>query len=167
MATTIFALSGVPAPEGIDGKNLLPLLADLKDRVRDALPLLNFWGTKSAQSMAVVTSEWKYIDWYYGQGMKPTEELFHLGQDRYEIANIAGEPRYGEDLATMGKACDKELAAIKATVVKGHGYEAYPVLFDRAVAWAGKVQLLKKLTAESVEGEPPKAKREKRKAGAK
>ena len=159
MPATICALAGVKAPDGIDGRNLLPLLTNPSGKVRDHLPLFNFWGVASAQSMAIVTPEWKYIYWYYGQGMKPTEELFHLGQDRYEMSNVATQPRYAQDLTAMRKAYDKEFAAIKATVVKGHGYEAYPVLFDRTVAWAEKVPLLKKLPADSAEGEPPKAKK--------
>ena len=60
--------------------------------MREVLPLFNFWGAPSAQSMAVVTPEWKYIYWYYGAGgMRPTEELFHLGQDRFEMTNLATE----------------------------------------------------------------------------
>ena len=68
MAATIFALAGEAAPAGIDGKNLLPLLTNPAGKVRDVLPLFNFWGIASAQSMAVVTPEWKYIYWYYGEG---------------------------------------------------------------------------------------------------
>jgi arylsulfatase A-like enzyme len=34
MTATIFALANVPAPEGIDGKNLLPLLANTNGKVR-------------------------------------------------------------------------------------------------------------------------------------
>ena len=64
MAATIFALAGEPAPEGIDGKSLLPLLANPAGKVRDFLPLFNFWGIASAQSMAIVTPNWKYIHWY-------------------------------------------------------------------------------------------------------
>ena len=41
MAATIFAISGVPAPEAIDGKNLLPLLTDPAGQVREFLPLFN------------------------------------------------------------------------------------------------------------------------------
>ena len=50
--------------------------------MREVLLLFNFWGKKSVQSMAVVTPEWKYIHWYYGgDGMNPTDELFHLGKN--------------------------------------------------------------------------------------
>lgn len=143
MAATIFALSGVPAPAGIDGRSLLPLLTQPQGRVREALPLFNFWGTASAQSMAVVTPEWKYIHWYYGgDGMKPTEELFHVGRDRFEMANLAGDPSQAGPLARMRRHYDEELAAIKAKVVAGHGYEDYPVLFDRTLAWEQKAPRL-------------------------
>ncbi len=152
MCATIFALSGVPAPEGIDGKSLLPLLANPAGRVRDWLPLFNFWGQRSAQSMAVVSSEWKYIYWYYGGGgkkrakadeMKPTEELFHLAKDRIEMANVAEDSQLAEQLAAARNAYDAELAAMKAKVIKGHGHEPYPVLFDRTSAWETKEPLLK------------------------
>lgn len=144
MTATIFALSGVPAPQGLDGKSLLPLLENPSGRVREWLPLFNFWGAASAQSMAVVSAEWKYIHWYYGgHDMKPNEELFHLAQDRVEMANVADEPRHATPLAAARAAYDAELAAMKATVVKGHGYEPYPVLFDRTTAWAKKEPLLK------------------------
>jgi arylsulfatase A-like enzyme len=163
MAATIFALAGVPAPDGIDGKNLLPLLTDPKGRVRDVLPLFNFWGIRSAQSMAVVTPEWKYIYWYYGgDGMTPTEELFHVGSDRYEMATLAKEPDYARELATMRRSYDTELAALKATVVKNHGYEAYPILFSRTAPWDEKAPLLKTSKPQGDdEGEKPKRKRKK------
>jgi arylsulfatase A-like enzyme len=158
MCATIFALSGVPAPEGIDGRNLLPLLTNPNGKVRDWLPLFNHWGALSAQSMAVVSSEWKYIHWYYGgvagknsAGMKPTEELFHLAEDRVEMANVAGDSKFAGQLAAARDAYDAELAAMKAKVIKGHGYEPYPVLFDRTSAWETKEPLLN-LTKAGEEG---------------
>jgi arylsulfatase A-like enzyme len=169
MAATIFALAGVPAPEGIDGKNLLPLLTDPKGGVRDVLPLFNFWGIQSAQSMAVVTPEWKYIYWYYGgDGMTPTEELFHLGGDRFEMATLAKSPDYAAQLAAMRRLYDAELAAMKAKVVEGHGHEAYPVLFDRTVAWDQKTPLLKAVKPKGgEEDESPAGKRRVRKRAVK
>ncbi|MEO6750204.1 MAG: sulfatase [Chthoniobacteraceae bacterium] len=161
MAATIFALSGVPAPEGLDGKNLLPLLTNPTAQVREYLPLFNFWGIASAQSMAVVTREWKYIYWYYGgSGMKPTDELFHLGSDRIEMVNAASEPHYSKDLATMQRAYDTDLAAVASKVVKGHGYEPYPTLFDRSVPWSQKAPLISPTKgAGATEGGAPKKKK--------
>ena len=169
MPATMLALSGLPAPEGIDGKNLLPLLKNPKGHVREELPLFNFWGIQSAQSMAVVTREWKYIYWYYaGDGMKPVEELFHVGQDRYEMATLASEPNYARELRTMRHHYDTELAAIKAKVVPGHGYEAYPILFDRTIAWDEKAPLLKgKNSVGADEGESSGGKKKGRQKAAK
>jgi arylsulfatase A-like enzyme len=177
LCATLFALSGMPAPEGIDGKSLLPLLTNPAGRVREWLPLFNFWGQQSAQSMAVVSSEWKYIYWYYGggarkrstaDGMKPTEELFHLAKDRIEMANVASDSQLAAQLAAARNAYDAELAAMKAKVIKGHGHEPYPVLFDRTSSWATKEPLLKLTKGngggeEEGSAEPRPNKREERK----
>lgn len=139
LPVTMFALAGVEPPAGLDGRSLVPLLTDPQGRVRDALPLFNFWGALSAQSLAVVTPAWKYIFWSYGgDGLQPTEELFHLAADPYEMKNLAGDPRHAADLATMRRHYDAELAALKARVISGHDYERYPTLFDRTVAWSDK-----------------------------
>jgi arylsulfatase A-like enzyme len=139
MAATIFAVSGVLAPGGIDGKNLLPLLTNPNGQVRESLPLFNFWGIATGQSMAVVTPEWKYIYWYSAaDGMKPTDELFQLGKDRIEMKNVAGNPENAGILARMKKDYDTELKAIQEKVVTGHGYEYYPKLFDRTLSWEQK-----------------------------
>lgn len=111
MTATILALANVPGPEDIDGKNLLPLLTNTIGKVRDWLPLFNHWGSASAQSMAVVSSEWKYIHWYYAgrlkpenPAMKPTEELFHLTVDRTEMNNVAAGTQFASQLVTARAA---------------------------------------------------------------
>ena len=166
MAATIFALAGEPAPEGIDGKSLLPLLTNPAAKVRDFLPLFNFWGIPSAQSMAIVTPEWKYIHWYYGAGMKPTEELFHLSGDRDEMTNSAGDAKHSVTLETMRRQYDVELADIARQVVPSHGYEKYPTLFSRTIPWDQKVELVKakKAKGDSTEGETNDTPMKKRKA---
>jgi arylsulfatase A-like enzyme len=154
MAATIFALSGTPAPAGIDGKSLLPLLENHAGQVREALPLFNFWGTKSAQSMAIVTPQWKYIYWYYGSnGMKPTEELFHLEVDRSEMTLLTTKPEYAAQLNVMRSAYDTVLAEIQAKVVQGHGYENYPTLFSRTIPWEQKTSVAAKVKGTETEGE--------------
>lgn len=165
LAPTLLALAGEPAPAGLDGRSLLPLLADPTSRVRDSLPLFNFWGTPSAQSMAVVTPEWKYIYWYYGVGMKPTEELFHLTEDRYEMTNIAANPTHAGVLAKLRADYDVQLAAIQRQFVPQHAYDHYPVVFSRTAPWDQKAGLLGQLKVKSGAGddEPSDQPKKKRK----
>jgi arylsulfatase A-like enzyme len=166
LAPTLLALAGEPAPAGLDGRSLLPLLAEPTGRVRESLPLFNFWGAPSAQSMAVVTPEWKYIYWYYGAGMTPTEELFHLGADRAEMTNVAADPRHGSVLAKLRADYDAQLAAIAPQFARDHAYDHYPVLFSRTEPWARKTGLLGELKVKSVaaEDEPAVQPKQKRKA---
>ena len=139
IAPTLLALAGVPAPAGLDGRNLVPLLENPAGRVRDALPLFNYWGATSAQTLAIVAPGWKYIFWSHGgEGMKPTEELFDLNSDPYEMTNVAADPRHAAVLADLRRRYDAELAAIATTRVEGHGYEKYPVLFSRTIPWTEK-----------------------------
>ena len=166
MAATIFALAGVRAPEGIDGKSLLPLLANPADKVRDFLPLFNFWGIASAQSMAIVTPDWKYIHWYFGEGMKPTEELFDLSRDRYEMTNAAADVTHANTLATLRGYYDQQLADLERGLVRQHGYEHYPTIFSRTIPWDQKAELVKqpKLKRPAGEGESLDSPKKKRKA---
>ena len=66
-------------------------------------------------------------------------------------------------LAAARTAYDAEMAALKASVFQGHGYEPYPVLFDRTTAWADKAQLLTgmKKSGDSAEGSSNKENKEK------
>ena len=100
--------------------------------------------------------------------MKPTEELIYVGQDRYEMATLANEPNYAVELATRRRHYDTELAAIQAKVVPSHGYEAYPILFNRSVAWDEKSPLLKAQKSMGTdEGESTVGKRKGRRKAAK
>jgi hypothetical protein len=133
--------------------------------VREFLPLFNFWGVASAQSMAIVTPEWKYIYWYYGDGMKPTEELFHVGNDRYEMSNSVSDANYVRALDTMRRHYDAELATLPRDLAHEHGYESYPKLFDRTIAWEEKAPLVKALKPiGSGEGDTPARKNKKKNA---
>lgn len=142
LAPTFLALAGVPPPARVDGKSLLPLVDNPQGSVREFLPLYNFWGIPSAHSMAIVTPEWKYIYWYYGAGMKPTEELFHLGSDRAEMKNVAANPEYAKDLARMRQAYDQQVGEMTKAV--NPRYETYPMLFNREVPWEKKAPTIPK-----------------------
>jgi hypothetical protein len=70
--------------------------------------------------------------------MKPTEELFALTSDPYEMTNVTADARHAAQLATMRRAYDAELAALQARLTPGHDYEKYPVLFSRTIPWSEK-----------------------------
>jgi arylsulfatase A-like enzyme len=146
LMATMCDLGGVTPPPGIDGKSIAQLIENPKGEIHKHLPLFNFFGPRSAQSMAVVTKEWKYIYWYYGgRGMTPTEELFHLSNDPIEMKNVAGNPEYSEVLNQMRGFQDSERIAIAEHMIPGRKYECYPLLFDRAVPWSMKAETAAKV----------------------
>jgi len=92
--------------------------------------------------MAIVTPEWKYINWYYGgDGMKPAEELFDLSKDGIEMHNLAADPGRAAQLDAMRKQYDAQLSSL-ATSAAG-SYAPYAILFDRTVPWERKEHLMK------------------------
>lgn len=141
LTPTLLALAGLPPLERADGKSLLPLLAEPQNSVRDFLPLYNMWGSSSAYSMAIVTPEWKYIYWYYGLGMKPTEELFQLESDPYEMKNAVSNPEFAKDLERMRQTYDQQVTSMAKTV--NPGYQKYPMLFNRTIPWEKKAPYVK------------------------
>jgi arylsulfatase A-like enzyme len=142
IAPTVLALAGETASADINGKSLLPLLTNPTGKIHDYLPLFNFFGTEAAQSMAIVTPEWKFIHWYYGDGMNPTDELFDLAGDSYEMKNVASDTKHSGVIAMMRSHYDAELAALNAELIRGKAYEEYPTLFSRTIPWEEKTQAI-------------------------
>ena len=79
---TLLALCDVPAPEGLDGRSLLPLLdgQDAEARVAFAEDWL-----RAQPSLALRTSEWKLID-------GPEREIYRLADDPHEDRSLADAP---------------------------------------------------------------------------
>ncbi len=146
MAPTILDFAGLPIPKNMDGVSLVPLLNDPEGVSRGSLSLVNMWGNREIQELSVVTRDWKYIYWYYGgKGFSPVEELFHIGQDRLEMKNLAGIPEYTKKLEEMRKLYDRHFQHLKEHAVDYNDYRKYGVLFNRRVPWEQKEALLKKL----------------------
>lgn len=159
-APTILALAGLPATEEMpteemptkempteemDGADLMTVYEDPQAAIHDSLPLINVWGPIAAQSLAVVTKEMKYIHWFYaGEGMKPTEELYHTGEDPLELTNLIEIPGSDKLLDEMRKRYDDTLSHWKSNAVSINDYQRYSTLFDRDVPWSIKQPMLKK-----------------------
>lgn len=109
---TICEIAGVPVPDTIDGKSLMPLIRDQASQVR---PYLHGeheyqWGHCSTQWLTDGLQ--KYI-WYSLSG---TEQLFDLVQDPQELHDIAASSP--QDLARWRKILAAELEGREEEFVK-------------------------------------------------
>ncbi len=82
---TLSTLSGLPAPSGVDGKDLTPVINGSKAGVRTSL-----YTAYRNTVRAIRTGEWKLIR--YPQ--RNYTQLYNLQQDPLEINNLAGQSRY-------------------------------------------------------------------------
>lgn len=136
-APTILNLAGLPVPENMDGKSLLPLYENPALESHEALSLINVWGPEPAHALAVLANDFKYIYWGYvgTNGYEITEELYHLGDDPLELVNRAVDPAHADELEAMRLVYDKQLAHWKAETVPYNDYHKYATLFDRHIDW--------------------------------
>ena len=65
------------------------------------------------------------------RGLNPTEELFDLKADPYEMQNLVSHTNYQTRLDKMRMLYDKQLEHWKTEGVKYNDYEKYDELFDR------------------------------------
>jgi arylsulfatase A-like enzyme len=79
---TLTDLCDLPSPQGVDGKNLRPVIKGEHSSVRESL-FLAYRNT----IRAVRTEEWKLI-WYPFLGHS---QLFHLKNDPFELVNLADD----------------------------------------------------------------------------
>ncbi len=146
MAPTILDLAGLPIPEIMDGKSLVPLLENPAGRVRESMLLINAWGPTPTHSLAVVGEDYKYIHWPFAQEMEPAEELYHLTSDRYEMRNLANNPKNRAILKRMQTRYDAHLATWKAEGVQESGYPLHATVYDRHLSWEEKLAAMDKKT---------------------
>jgi arylsulfatase A-like enzyme len=134
IAATILDLADIDIPSVYDGTSLLPVLKNTKLQVRETLPIIQVWGPEATHCLTVMDDRHKYIYWFYEDAemnLFPTEELFDLHKDPYELENIAGKTEYQSQLTRMRKIYDRQLEHWKTEGVRYNGYEEYGVLFDR------------------------------------
>ncbi|MBU3024206.1 sulfatase family protein [Zobellia galactanivorans] len=141
MAPTILSYAGLEIPENMDGENLVPLMAKESGVGRDHIALTNMWGNDEIQAMSVVTEAYKYIYWQYtDERMRPTEELFHISEDKLEMHNLAKDDAYKTELAQMRKLYDGQYKRLVKEGIKANDYEKYAILFNRNAPESAKKQ---------------------------
>jgi hypothetical protein len=63
--------------------------------------------------------------------MQPTEDVFHLKEDPYELVNLAGNPRIRWRQNRLREAYDQALDSLRDAVDPGGPYAKYGDLFRR------------------------------------
>ncbi|MCF7817039.1 MAG: sulfatase [Kiritimatiellales bacterium] len=103
MAPTMLDFAGVPRPGDMQGKSLLPQIADPSVPLRDEFFLEQLYGhgdkapNHIERSEGVRTRRWKYIN-YIEQSGPLAEELYDLKSDPLEMHNLAHNPEYKQTL---------------------------------------------------------------------
>lgn len=138
IAPTVLDYAGVSIPENMDGKSLVDLVKDPKEKVRDHLTLIQAWGTAQNTALSVVSHDYKYIYWPYAENMTPSEELFNTKTDKLEATNLAGSHEHEHVMKSMRTAYAMALTHWKKHVVPGYNYPEFSTIFDGEVTWQEK-----------------------------
>ena len=110
---------------------MLPLLDDPAADIHDSMLIMDIWNSRAEQHLAVVTREWKYINWFYSaNGFSQSEELYHK-DDTYENSNVKiANPTVMTDLHAK---YDDWLDQWTADATARDRYQDYPDLMGRGV----------------------------------
>lgn len=132
IAPTILDIAEIAPPEDIQGKSLLPLIEGTQESIHESILLVNAWGARAAQSLAVVNENWKYIHWFYGtDGFEPEEELYNMQSDRLELKDLSEDTRMQSEKEKMRTTYDWWMEYWKDHCLPGSDYEYYPELAKR------------------------------------
>jgi arylsulfatase A-like enzyme len=102
---TLAGLAGLPAPAGLDGQSLKPLLDN--PRARWDKPAYTYQVRGKVRGVTVRTRRFRYTEW---DESRVLTELYDEENDKAEMHNLAGEAKYA--------ATRKEMKALLA----GHGW---------------------------------------------
>lgn len=136
ITATILDYAGIDIPAVYDGESLIPAVENPNTQVREVLPIIQVWGPKGTHCLTVMDNQFKYVYWYFNDEDKkitPTEELFDIVNDPYEMVNLANQSEYKSKLTKMRKLYDKQLQHWTSEGVKNNGYPEYGTLFKRKV----------------------------------
>jgi iduronate 2-sulfatase len=91
---TLAELCGLPAPGGLSGHSLTPLLAN--PNARWDHPAYTVTRFQNKLGRAVRTERWRYAEWEDGGAM-----LFDRAKDPNELKNLAGDPAFAKTVEEM------------------------------------------------------------------
>ena len=106
MAPTMLALGDVAIPAAMQGRSLLPLLADPAAPFREAFFMEHLYRhgaappTRIEPSEGIRTHDWKYIN-YVDRAGSLSEELYFLTDDPLEMNNLSHGPDHAAQLKSL------------------------------------------------------------------
>jgi len=96
VAPMVLEAAGARAPENMDGRSILPLLAGKSVPWRDAVFYEYYWEANYPQTpttFGVRTDRYKFIHYY---GVWDTDELYDLKNDSEEMNNLIDKPEHAK-----------------------------------------------------------------------
>ncbi len=141
-APTVLDLAGLKTPGKMDGKSLTGIVDSPAKSIRDSSLVIQNWGwanTDHNRALAVVTEDYKYINWCYADENVPVaEELFDMVNDPYELNDLSADPEASSALERMRALYDEYHRHWSRHCVDAEDYTRHRVIFDRTVPWQDK-----------------------------
>lgn len=111
IAPTVLELAGIPRPQEIEGRSLLPLFRGARPTWRSSFVIEYYTDTVFPRVLdmgyqSVRTERWKYIRYRELHGM---DELYDLRADPYELRNVIGESAHRAQLQQLQRELDQLL----------------------------------------------------------
>lgn len=116
---TVSGLCGLEVPQGVQGKDLAPLLDDPALKVREAAFSVDP-RNKGNRGFLLRDDHWAYIQ--YREDASGGVELFDMKQDPQQFTNLAEKPEYQQLVAQFKKRMADKLKAVRTNDL-GHAYD--------------------------------------------
>ncbi len=115
---TMLDLAGVPIPEQMRGRSLVPLMRGEAPDWREDFFYEHLYERETIpKSEGVRTERFKYVRYFERNPVY--EQLFDLAADPNEITNLAGDPKHGATLLALRARCDELRDSVGGPYVRG------------------------------------------------
>jgi len=111
---TLADLCGVPAPAGLDGLSLRPLLQD-PAAPRDRPAFTQVLRKNGGMGRSVRTARWRYTEWDEGRA---GVELYDHDADPHELVNLSPDPRLTDTVAGLSRLLRRMHEPVEPAPVK-------------------------------------------------